>query len=244
MNGIRNVASCGMGEHFRRFRLRARIWPGGFTLVAVIILMGMMAGCANDRTPDQATPNVSSSSDTSPVNNEPASAVILPWHDAPLGTDRGEDYFAGQLVLREGCLRAEVSPKYDANDPGSWMLIWPKGFTFATEPETVRVKDELGQVVAQVGGYVRLSRAAFTFPEAAERELVRGLSGDCTEPYFLVGDEVSAFDPSNEATELRLSNPDVVFFRQRTTVARHQTLMTAAGVGELILDGQCLRLKR
>lgn len=243
MNSIRNVASCGMGENFRPFRLRARIWPGGFTLVAVIILMGMMAGCVNDRAPDQATTNVSSSSDTSPVNNKPASDVDFPRHDAPPGTDRGGEYFAGQLILRDGCLLGEVSSKYDANDPGPWSLIWPSGFTLETEAETVRVVDELGRVVAQVGDYVRLSRAAFTFPEAAERELVRGLSEDCTEPYFLVGDEVSAFDPRNEATELSLSEPDVVFFRQRTTVARYQTMMMAAGVGELILDGQCLRLK-
>ena len=122
------------------------------------------------------------------------------------------------------------------------MLIWPDGITWDSEAETVRVQDELGRVAARVGDYIRLSRAAFTFQEAAERELVRGLSEDCAEPYFLVGDEVSVFDPGSEATELRLSDPDVVFFRERTFVARHQALLETAGVGELILDGQCLRL--
>ena len=185
----------------------------------------------------------SPSPETSPIDNEPASAVVFPRHDASLGTDRGGEYFAAQLIQSEGCLRAEVLPKYDPNDPGSWLIIWPNGSTFEIEAETVRVKDELGQVVAQVCDYVRLSRAAFTFPEATERELLRGLSEDCAEPYFLVSDEVSAFDPASEATALHLSDPDVVFFRQRTMVARGQTLMAAAGVGELILDGQCLRLK-
>ena len=142
--------------------------------------------------------------------------VIFPRHDAPLGTDSGGEYFAAQLILREGCLRAEVSPNYDANDPGSWLLIWPNGFAFTTEPGTVRVVDELGRVVARVGDHVRLSRAALTLEQAAERELVRGVSEDCADPYFLVGDEVSAFDPRNEATELRLSDPDVVFFREKT----------------------------
>ena len=151
----------------------------------------------NRGAPDQATISPSPGPETSPVNNEPAAAVVFPRHDAPLGTDRGGEYFAAQLILRDGCLRAEVLPKYDPNDPGSWLIIWPSGFTFETEAETVRVKDELGRVVAQVGDYVRLSRAAFTFPEAAERELVRGLSDDCAEPYFLVGDEVSAFVPLN-----------------------------------------------
>ena len=243
MNSIRTLAPCSIGDNSGPFRLPVRIWLGGFTLVALIIMMGMMAGCGNDRAPDQATTNLSPSSDTSPVNSESASAVVFPRHHAPLGTDRGGEYFAGRLILREGCLRAEVSSNYDANDPGSWLLIWPTGFTFATEPGTVRVVDELGRVVAHVGDHIRLSRAAVTFEQATERELVRGLSEDCAEPYFLVGDEVSAFDRRNEATELRLSDPDVVFLREKTVIARYQTLLQASGVGELVLDGQCLRLK-
>ena len=243
MNGMRSLAPCNIGEPSGSFRLPARIWPSGCILVAVIILMGMMAGCGDDRAPDQATTNLSPSSDTPPINNKPASAVVFPQHDAPLETDRGGEYFAAQLILREGCLRAEVSPSHDPNDPGSWLLIWPNGFAFTTEPGTVGVMDELGQVVARVGDHVRLSRAALTFEQAAEGELVSGLSKDCADPYFLVGDEVSTFDPTSEATELRLSDPDVVFLRGRTMISRHRVLMTAAGVGELILDGQCLRLK-
>lgn len=243
MNGTRHLASYAIGRNSEHLSLPDRNWPGGFALVVVIIMVGVIAGCGNDRAPDQAPTTLSPGPETSPIDNGPASAVVFPRHDAPLGTDRGGEYFAAQLILREGCLRAEVLPKYDPNDPGSWMLIWPSGFTFEIEAETVRVLDELGRVAAQVGEHIRLSRAAFTFEQGAERELVRGLSGDCAEPYFLVGDEVSAFDPRNEATELRLSDPDVVFFRERTVVARNQPLMMAAGVGELILDGQCLRLK-
>ena len=243
MNGIRNAAPCAIGNCSGPLRLPARIRLSGFALVIVVILMGVTAGCGNDLAPDQAPISPSPGPDTSPTNTELAPAVVFPRHDAPLGTDLGGEYFAARLVLREGCLRAEVAAKYDANHRGSWLLIWPSGFAFSTEHGTVRVQDELGRVAAQVGDHIRLSRAAFTFQEAAERELVRGLSEDCAEPYFLVGDEVSAFDPGSEATELRLSDPDVVFFRERTVVARHQALMLAAGVGELILDGQCLRLK-
>ena len=227
----------------RPFLLPARIRLSGFALVVVIILVGIMAGCGNDGASDQVTISPSPSPYASPTSQKSAPAVVFPRHDAPLGTDRGGEYFAARLVLREGCLRAEVSAQYDANHPGSWLLIWPDGFTWDSETETVRVVDELGRVAARVGDYIRLSRAAFTFQEAAERELVREMSADCAEPYFLVGDEMSAFDPGSEATELRLSDPDVVFFRERTVVARYQTLMAAAGVGELILDGQCLRLK-
>ena len=221
-----------------------RIWPSGLWLVTVIFLMmAVVAGCSDGQAPDHADAKGAPSTGASLANNEQGSVVIFPRHDAPLGTDSGGQYFAAQLILREGCLRAEVSPNHDANDPGSWLLIWPNGFSFATESGTVQVADELGQVVARVGDHVRLSRAALTFEQATERELVRGLSEDCADPYFLVGDEVSTFDPTSEATELRLSDPDVVFFRAKTTISRHRVLMAAAGVGELILDGHCLRLK-
>jgi hypothetical protein len=170
MNAMRNPAPCNIGEHPAPFPLPGRIRPGGFALVAVIILMGMMIGCGSDHAPDRGITNPSPGTDTSPMSNKPASVVVFPQHHAPLGTDRGGEYFAAQLVLKEGCLRAEVSSKYDPNDPGSWLLIWPNGFTFATESETVRVVDELGRVVAQIGDHIRLSRAE----QATERELVIG----------------------------------------------------------------------
>ncbi len=240
---MRSLSPCNVGEHPAPFRLPVRIWPGGFALVAVIILMGVMAGCGSDRAPDPVITNPSPGPDTSPISNEPASAVVFPRHDAPLGTDRGGEYFAGRLVLQQGCLRAEAPSDGGANRAGSWMLIWPSGFTFETEAETVRVANNLGRAVARVGDHIRLSRATATFQQATEQGLIEGLSDDCTEPYFLVGDEVTAFNPGSEDTELRLSDPDVVFLRERTVVARNQTLLTAAGVGELVLDGQCLRLK-
>ena len=168
-----------------------RIWPSGLWLVTVIFLMmAVVAACGDGQAPDHAAAEIAQSTDTSLANNEQGPVVIFPRHDAPLGTDSGGEYFAAQLILREGCLRAEVSPSHDANDPGSWLLIWPNGFTFETEPGTVRVVDELGRVVAHVGDHIRLSRAALTLEQAAERELVRGLSEDCADPYFLVGDEV------------------------------------------------------
>ena len=70
------------------------------------------------------------------------------------------------------------------------------------------------------------------------------LSADCPKSsLFLVGDEVTAFDPENEATELRLSDPDVLFLRQKTVLSLDRVFLDAEGVGELVLDGQCLRLK-
>ena len=107
--------------------------------------------------------------------------IVFPRHDAPLGTDRGGEYFAGKLVVNNGCLRAEA-PSYDASDPrSSWLLIWPAAFTLEAESGSVRIVDGLGRVAAQVGDHVRLSRADVTYQQATEqgtgRGTARGLRG-------------------------------------------------------------------
>ena len=225
--------------------VRFRIGSLRLAVASLLLLMMMVvAGCVGGKADDQVPASIPERSDQHLASRAPTfSATTFPRHDAPLGTDRGGEYFAAKLTLREGCLRAEVASKYDPNDPGSWLLIWPSGFAFETEAGTVQVVNELGHVVAHVGDHIRLSRATATVQQATEQGLIVGLSDDCAGPYFLVGDEVTAFNPGSEATELRLSDPDVVFFRETTVIARHQTLMQAAGVGELILDGPCLRLK-
>ena len=76
-----------------------------------------------------------------------------------------------------------------------------------------------------------------------DQGLIQGLPEECAGPNFLVGDEVTAFDPNNEPTELRLSDPDVFLPRQTTTIASVRELLTAAGFGELALNGHCLGLK-
>ena len=171
--------------------------------------------------------------------------VTFPQHDAPLGTDNGGKYFAGQLVLNEGCLRVEIpsDPTRGDNPALSRLLIWPTAFTLDTEDGALRIIDGTGRVAAHIGDHVRLSGATVSYQEARNRGLIRGMSGDCPGPYFLVGDELSAFDANNEPTELRLSNPDVLFPRQRTIIASIRTRFNGKGIGELVLEGRCLRLK-
>ena len=167
--------------------------------------------------------------------------VHFPQHAAPLGTDDGGSYWAGQLVLHDGCLGVEVPP--DANGPGGTiLLIWPSGFAADVEGLDVRVVDANGGIAARVGDHVRLTRATISYNEALDKGLVRDIPEDCTGPYYLVGDEVSAFDPESESTELRLSDPPVFFPRQRTVIATFRDQMLAGGGGELVLDGPCLRL--
>ena len=168
--------------------------------------------------------------------------VFFPRHDAPLGTDYGGNYWAGRLVLEEGCLRVLVPP--DANGPGtSRLLIWSQGYRLSLEDEAVRIVDGDGRIAAHVGDHIRLSHSTVSFQEADNKGLIRGMSEDCAGPYHLVGDEVTAFNPDNETTELRLSDPGVHFLRQKT-VEGSLTYKTAEAAGVLVLDGQCLRLKR
>ena len=88
-----------------------------------------------------------------------------------------------------------------------------------------------------------MSRARSSYQQAGDHEFKADGVEHCAEPTFWVGDEVSAFDPENEATELRLSDPDVLFLRQKTVMSVDRVFLTAAGVGELVLEGTCLRLK-
>ena len=179
---------------------------------------------------------------TRPAHDGQPSTLAFPRHNAPLGTDRGEQYTAGKLVLEEGCLRVEV-PARGANPWLSRLVIWPSSFTFEEESGSIRIIDGLGRTAARVGVHIRLSRAAVTYQQARDQDFSAEGVGHCAEPTFSVGDEVTVFDPENEATELRLSDPDVLFLRQKTVMAVERSFMTAAGVGELVLDGQCLRLK-
>ena len=216
--------------------------------LAVLLLLAAAIACSNDSDDNVETPatGLKESTPQAMESKAPAdgqvSSMVFPQHDAPLDTDSGGEYFAGQLVLSKGCLRAEV-PSNDATNPRpSWLLIWPSAFTLEAESGSVQVVDGLGRIAAHVGDHIRLSRAAVTYEQARDRGWVNGLSEDCAEPYFLVGDEVTAFDPKNEATELRLSDPDVLFLREKTVIASSRGLMEAEGIGELVLDGQCLRL--
>ena len=168
--------------------------------------------------------------------------VMFPQHDAPLGTDNGGHYFAGQLALDEGCLRAEVPE--DANSPASsWLLIWPSGFTLAYgrrgrtdsgwewpdrrargRPYSSQPRDRL------------LSGSPRSGPDTG---VVRGLRGS----QFSGWRRGYRLRSQQRAHRIALSDPDVLFPRQTTTIASVRELLTAAGFGELALNGHCLGLK-
>ena len=186
-----------------------------------------------DDSPQQITPR---------AGEGRAAPVAFPRHNAPLGTDRGEEYTAGKLVLEEGCLRVDI-PARGSSPRMSRLLIWPGSFTFEEESGIVRILDGLGRTSAQVGDHIRVSRAAATYQQVRDQEITAEGAGHCAEPSTWVGDEVTVFDLDREATELRLSDPDVLLLRQKTVMAAERAFPLAAGVGELVLEGPCLRLK-
>ena len=213
-------------------------------LLFAVTILTLMTLTACSEPPQRQTPAPSATpqeiGSNTPTDGQ-ATSILFPRHDAPLGTDRGGEYFAGQLVITEGCLRAEA-PSFDATNPqSSRLLIWPGTFTLEEEPAPVRIVDGLGRIAAHVGDHVRLSRATVNYQDAMDQGWIDGISEDCEGPYILVGDEVTAFDPRNEASELRLSEPDVLLLRSETVLG-FPTLPQALGIGELVLDGQCLRL--
>ena len=209
----------------------------GIVLAIAVFLVMLSAGCGDGQVPAD-----DSSEHAAPFSSgAQPSLVAFPRHGYPLGTDRGGDYFAGQLVLRNGCLLVEI-PSDPTARGASRLVIWPNSFSLEANSGTARVVDGHGRVVAQAGDHIRLSRAAVAYQEAKRRELVTGLPEHCPPASFLVGDEVSVFDPENEATELRLSDPEVLLLRQKTEISANRGFMDALGIGELVLDGQCLRL--
>ena len=235
---LRGVISTGSPGTSRpgRFGIspnRADLW-----LALVILLVLTIAGCSQGLDPRDSP----GQQGTRLPGDGQGPSVVFPVHDAPLGTDRGEQYLAGKLVLLEGCLRLEVPSREAINPLPSYLLIWPDSFTYQEEAGTVRVVDGHGRTAAQVGDHIRLSRSEVTYEQVNASEFVAGPYEHCEEPTFWVGDEVSVFDPKNEATILLLPDPKVLFPRQKTVMAVERAFWTAAGVGELVLDGGCLKL--
>ena len=54
-----------------------------------------------------------------------------------------------ELVLDEGCLRMGSGDGH--------LIIWPPGFSLATEDDGVQILNETGLIVARVGEKVRMS---------------------------------------------------------------------------------------
>ena len=237
----------------------------GPPVLLVCLLVALAAGCGVDQgaadrggpgegadTKREGVVEESDVDETDPPKDDNIVSVI-PLHDAPLQTDNGGYYFAGKLVLDEGCLRLEAPPDAygqirvenpsGADEPRRMgLIIWPSGFGIRIEGGSASIVDADGRIFARVGDQVRLTHATIYYKEASEQGLLRGMSEDCDGPFYLVGDEVAVYDPDDEPTALRLSDPEVFFPRRKTGRPTRGLFREALGIGELVLDGPCLRL--
>ena len=167
----------------------------------------------------------------------------FPQHDERIPPDSGREFFAGKLVLKEGCLRAVGRALGGPDDQISLLVIWPRSFTLSTEDGPVRVVDAVGRIAARVGDHVRFGG----FPSGPQtvrlRELEKELRTDCQGPCLWAGDEVVAISLDGPTTlTLQLPGSELHFPRQKTTLGEQESLLLGFS-GELILDGRCLRVK-
>ena len=174
------------------------------------------------------------------VIEEAPVVVAFPQHDEQIPPDRGREFFAGKLVLKEGCLRAEAPPR-SGYDHRSRLIVWPRSFTLSTEDGSVRVVDATGRIAARVGDHVRFG--GYPTQTVRLRELEKELPTGCPGPYLWAGDEVTAISLDGPTTlTLQLPDFELHFPRQETILGGQESLLEES-IGELVLDGQCLRLK-
>ena len=168
--------------------------------------------------------------------------VAFPQHDEQIPPDRGREFYAAKLMLREGCLRAEAPPR-SGYDHRSRLVIWPRSFTLSTEDGSVRVVDATGRIAARVGDHVRFGGYPDSPQTVRLRELEKEPRAGCPGPYLWAGDEVTAISLDGPTTlTLQLPDSELHFLRQETILGGQESL-TAEAIGELVLEGQCLRLK-
>ena len=201
---------------------------------------------------------------------EPATSVNrvvhFPQHLEEIETNRGFPSY-GALVLRDGCLRFGQDPE----SIGGNLLVWPAGFSFDDDGDTVRVMDQAGRVVAHEEDYIRVStirniweplpepvillvngrRIAATVSEEEHRELLEPLRpekhpwfpSECPGPLStkIVGDEVTAYIPDKEPTVVPVPG-STLFFPRHGSIWHILEHQTLGTHEQLVLEGDCLRL--
>ena len=103
--------------------------------------------------------------------------------------------------------------------------------------------DATGRIAARVGDHVRFGGYPSGTQTVRLRELEKELPTGCPGPYLWAGDEVTAISLDGPTTlTLQLPDSELHFLRQETILGGQESL-TAEAIGELVLEGQCLRLK-
>ena len=192
----------------------------------------------------------------------------FPQHDEPLRTDRGNEYFFGRMVARDGCLRLDYQLS-GYLEGLTLLVVWPHGFSISAEGASLRVLDSVGSITANLGDYVRFSgrsigenvRVAWAVEsgpdppqlplrrrqqleewQRTERLWQQRLSVDCPGPFLMVGDEITVVG-QDEPTVIPVPDSTLLFVRQRSIKGPIESELLGT-TAELVLDGDCLRLGR
>lgn len=116
-----------------------------------------------------------------------------------------EALLTGTLVFRNNCFR--IIPEEGNN---IYTPIWPAGFDYQLQADSIfLILNAAGHEVARTGLGIRISGGAIADPQALEGLIEDGLPKlllSCPVPYWVVGEEISVYEPeANLATDVRHS---------------------------------------
>ena len=186
--------------------------------------------------------------------------IHFPTHQYPPLTNWGTDYIFGELMLVNGCLRLSyMDPSRKENTTEGVLVVWPAGFRLNRNTTPAQVINTTGLIAARIGDNARISGAWSEDPRPAwmpppptrtgivpyevpdTATLAKELPEECPGPYWIVGDEVSALGP-DEPLEISPPYSTLYFPRSKTRLGPYMHF-DALLEGQLVLDGDCLRLQ-
>ncbi len=165
----------------------------------------------------------------------PARIVGFPQYEGTVKSG-GLTWF-GKLIVAGGCLR--VTYPSSNNPQSSALVVWPSNFTLSVKGNSVQIIDGAGLIAARVGDDV--SYSGYGTKDIGNIALQQPLPAGCPGPYRIVGDRFRAVG-SDEPTVVSIPGSTLFFPRQKSIRTAGGVLMDALKGGELILDGDCLRV--
>ena len=167
--------------------------------------------------------------------NQPPRVVGFPQYE---GTVKSGGFTRfGKLIVAGGCLR--VTYPYSNNPQSSALLVWPSNFTLSVKGSSIRIIDGAGLIAARVGDDV--SYSGYGTEDVGALALRKAPPAGCPGPYRIVGDWFRALGP-DEPTVVSIPGSTLFFPRQKSVTTGEVEMLAMLNAGELVLDGDCLRV--
>jgi len=104
-------------------------------------------------------------------------------------------FVIGELVTIDSCLRLN-----DSGSGVSYLLAWPPDFDVSVERDTVQIATENDKkVVLHIGEMVRISGGEVKSIGYLDERVQQRLRANCPGPYWVVGDEISSVEATEES---------------------------------------------